>query len=40
MPFMTDTYVIGEHLIWGATARMLSDLLARLQPMLDAEAAA
>jgi 8-oxo-dGTP pyrophosphatase MutT (NUDIX family) len=40
MPFMADTYVIGEHLIWGATARMLSDLLARLQPILDAEAAA
>jgi 8-oxo-dGTP pyrophosphatase MutT (NUDIX family) len=40
MPFMTDTYVIGEHLIWGATARMLSDLLERLAPLLDAEAAA
>jgi 8-oxo-dGTP pyrophosphatase MutT (NUDIX family) len=39
MPFMTDTYIIGEHLIWGATARMLSDLIERLAPLLDAEAA-
>ncbi len=28
--FRTDTYQVGEHLIWGATARMVSDLLARL----------
>jgi hypothetical protein len=40
MPFMADTYVMGEHLIWGATARMLGDLLERLAPMLDTEAAA
>jgi 8-oxo-dGTP pyrophosphatase MutT (NUDIX family) len=40
IPFMSDTYVVGEHLIWGATARMLSELLARLSPLLDAEAAA
>ena len=32
VPFRTDVYVIGEHLIWGATARMLSDLLARIPP--------
>ena len=25
-----DTYIIGEAVIWGATARMLQDLLARL----------
>jgi 8-oxo-dGTP pyrophosphatase MutT (NUDIX family) len=40
MPFMADTYVMGEHLIWGATARMLGDLLERLGPLLDAEEAA
>jgi 8-oxo-dGTP pyrophosphatase MutT (NUDIX family) len=26
----TDTYVVDEHLIWGATARILGDLLDRL----------
>jgi 8-oxo-dGTP pyrophosphatase MutT (NUDIX family) len=31
----TDTYVSGEHLIWGATARMLSDLFDRIGPLLD-----
>ncbi len=30
VPFRTDTYEVGEHLIWGATARMVKDLLARL----------
>jgi 8-oxo-dGTP pyrophosphatase MutT (NUDIX family) len=30
IPFRTDTYVVGEHLVWGATARMLADLFARL----------
>jgi 8-oxo-dGTP pyrophosphatase MutT (NUDIX family) len=30
VPFRTDTYEVGEHLIWGATARMVRDLLARL----------
>ena len=30
VPFRTDVYVVGEHLIWGATARMLADLLSRL----------
>ncbi len=29
VPFRTDTYVVGEHLIWGATARILTDLLER-----------
>jgi 8-oxo-dGTP pyrophosphatase MutT (NUDIX family) len=27
---LADTYVVGEHLIWGATARILGDLLERL----------
>jgi 8-oxo-dGTP pyrophosphatase MutT (NUDIX family) len=30
LPIRTDTYQVGEHLIWGATARILSDLLERL----------
>ena len=30
VPFRTDVYVVGEHLIWGATARILGDLLERL----------
>lgn len=30
VPFRTDVYVVGEHLIWGATARILHDLLERL----------
>ncbi len=30
IPFRTDTYVMGDHLIWGATARMLTDLLERV----------
>lgn len=28
--FRTDTYVVGEDLIWGATARIVADLLERL----------
>ena len=27
VPFRTDTYEVGDHLIWGATARMVRDLL-------------
>jgi 8-oxo-dGTP pyrophosphatase MutT (NUDIX family) len=34
VPFRTDTYLVDEHLIWGATARMLADLLDRLPPDL------
>jgi 8-oxo-dGTP pyrophosphatase MutT (NUDIX family) len=30
VPFRTDVYVVGDDLIWGATARMLTDLLERL----------
>lgn len=30
VPIRTPTYEIADHLIWGATARILSDLLARL----------
>jgi 8-oxo-dGTP pyrophosphatase MutT (NUDIX family) len=35
----TDTYVVGDHFIWGATARILGDLLERLGPLGAAEAA-
>lgn len=27
----TDTYVVGDHLIWGATARVVADLLDRVR---------
>ena len=30
MPFRTDCYVVGDHLIWGATARIVADLLDRI----------
>jgi 8-oxo-dGTP pyrophosphatase MutT (NUDIX family) len=29
--FDTDAYVVGEHLIWGATARIIEQLLQRLR---------
>jgi 8-oxo-dGTP pyrophosphatase MutT (NUDIX family) len=32
MPFRTDTYVVDDHLIWGATARIVADLLDRIPP--------
>ena len=35
LPIRTDTYVVGDHLIWGATARMLGDLFDRVGPLLD-----
>jgi 8-oxo-dGTP pyrophosphatase MutT (NUDIX family) len=34
IPILSDTYTVGEHLIWGATARILSDLLDRIEPLL------
>jgi 8-oxo-dGTP pyrophosphatase MutT (NUDIX family) len=39
VPLRTDVYVVGDNLIWGATARMVTDLLDRIGPLLDAEAA-
>ena len=30
VPFRTDVYIVDGHLIWGATARILADLLDRL----------
>lgn len=31
VPIRTDTYVVDGHVIWGATARIVADLLERLQ---------
>jgi 8-oxo-dGTP pyrophosphatase MutT (NUDIX family) len=36
VPLRTDTYVVGDHLIWGATARILADLFDRIGPLLEA----
>jgi 8-oxo-dGTP pyrophosphatase MutT (NUDIX family) len=36
MPIKTDSYVVGEALIWGATARILGELLDRLDRMKEA----
>jgi 8-oxo-dGTP pyrophosphatase MutT (NUDIX family) len=30
IPFRTPTFEVGGHLVWGATGRVLQDLLARL----------
>jgi len=30
----TPTYTVGGHLVWGATARIVEHLLARLEPLL------
>ena len=32
VPIRTPTYEVGEHMIWGATARILGNLLERLEP--------
>jgi hypothetical protein len=34
LPIRTDTYVVGDDLIWGATARILADLFDRVGPIL------
>ena len=31
VPIRTPTYVVREHLVWGATARILAELLERLE---------
>ncbi len=38
VPIRTDTYVVGDDLIWGATARILADLFERIGPLADAPA--
>ena len=35
VPFRMDTYQVGDHVIWGATARIVADLLDRVGPLLD-----
>ena len=36
IPFRSDVYDISEHaVIWGATARIVGDLLGRIDPLLD-----
>jgi 8-oxo-dGTP pyrophosphatase MutT (NUDIX family) len=39
VPIRTDTYAVGDHLIWGATARILADLFDRIGPLLKAREA-
>jgi len=34
VPIKTPTYTVDGHFVWGATARMVEDLLARLKPIL------
>ena len=34
VPFKTATYTVDGHLVWGATARILGNLLERLRPVL------
>jgi 8-oxo-dGTP pyrophosphatase MutT (NUDIX family) len=31
VPIRTPTYLVGEHLVWGATARILGSLLERIE---------
>jgi 8-oxo-dGTP pyrophosphatase MutT (NUDIX family) len=33
VPVRMPTYTVGEHFIWGATARILQELLRRLAPL-------
>jgi 8-oxo-dGTP pyrophosphatase MutT (NUDIX family) len=34
VPFKTPTYTVNDNLIWGATARIVQQLLERLEPVL------
>ena len=36
LPIRTDTYLVGDSLIWGATARILADLFDRIEPLIRA----
>jgi 8-oxo-dGTP pyrophosphatase MutT (NUDIX family) len=33
--FETDAFLLDEHLVWGATARIIEDLLERVEPLSD-----
>jgi 8-oxo-dGTP pyrophosphatase MutT (NUDIX family) len=35
VPFKTPTYTVDGHLVWGATARIVENLLERLEPVLQ-----
>jgi 8-oxo-dGTP pyrophosphatase MutT (NUDIX family) len=35
VPIRTPTYTVHGHLVWGATARIVEQLLERLAPLLD-----
>jgi 8-oxo-dGTP pyrophosphatase MutT (NUDIX family) len=37
LPIRTDTYLVGDKLIWGATARILADLLDRITSRVSAD---
>ncbi len=34
VPFKTPTYTVDGHFVWGATARIVEELLERLEPVL------
>jgi 8-oxo-dGTP pyrophosphatase MutT (NUDIX family) len=34
VPFKTPTYTVGSHFVWGATARIVEELLGRLGPVM------
>ena len=34
VPIRTPTYTVGEHFVWGATARIVEHLLGRIGPLL------
>lgn len=34
VPIKMPTYTVGEHFVWGATARILQSLLERLRPLI------
>lgn len=36
IPFQTDTYTVDDHVVWGATGRILGELLERLPAELTA----
>jgi 8-oxo-dGTP pyrophosphatase MutT (NUDIX family) len=36
LPIRTPAFQMGDHLIWGATARILAELIARLEPLFAA----
>src|SRR3954471_1493827 len=35
VPFKTPSYTVGGNMVWGATARIVQDLLERLEPLLQ-----